>query len=414
MNFSNRLSIFIAFCNAIIFALSISGVTTTKFNNIFIFCDGTANGRISYTNIRRLYEIINISALNSSTILNHVSYMDGIGLKEGEMIPNIGHVLLASDIFSKVKRSYSLICNKYIDDKNVENRVWIFGFSRGAYIARVLAEIIHRCGVLKKELTHSEVFNSLSQQAYKIFLQEDDSNDEASSFYEHYSVRDSNRKGVYFLGLWDTVGAIGIPKYRPGYGFEYSDLLKYQRVPPFVKYVYHAIATHECMTPFEVMHAFPSKMNKAERNAIKQTVEEKWFPGYHLDIGGFCGDQPIPNATLEWMIERINMVPKEERGFELVIPPSRFGRWQWLINRIYFLLGSFYNRVFIRGLLRFHFIRDRFIPGVDSSVLYNGGDWRFARHAIGHCSSRTYKIFRDILVANRATNIPPPDPFHYE
>eukprot|EP01035_Chromulina_nebulosa_P024132 gene24132-31359_t len=411
----------------VVISFEVSSLSTwkqkPKYNNIFILCDGTANGHISYTNIRRLYDILNASAVNSDVVKNHISYIEGIGLGEGVLFPNVGNLLLANDIYSKVNKAYAIICKSFANDSDVENRIWMFGFSRGAYIARVLSEIIYRCGVIKRELTHPDVFDALSQQAYKIFVQDEFScKDEAMLFYESFSVRNSRKKSVFFLGLWDTVGAVGIPKYRPGYGFEYSSLLKYQRVPPPVRHVYHAIATHECLMPFEVMHAIPSHPSNEFGSSphshpapqiTNQIVEEKWFPGYHLDIGGFCGDQPIPNATLNWMLDRMRVVPREERGFDFIFPPNRLDRWQKLINRVYFVITAICTRIFIRGLFRFHFVRDRFIPGVDATVLYNGGDWRFARrrYHIWSYPSKTYKVFRDILVATKSKFVPPSDPF---
>ena len=417
----SSLSFYLLVLSSVILSLRVNSTSylkqKPKYNNIFILCDGTANGYISYTNIRRLYDILNVSAVNSILVRNHVTYIEGVGLGEGVLFPNVGNLLMANDIYSKVNKAYSTVCNCFSDDCDTENRIWLFGFSRGAYIARVLSEIIYRCGVIRRELTHPDVLGALSQQAYKIFVQDEIScKDEAMRFYESYSVRNSRQKSVFFLGLWDTVGAVGIPKYRPGYGFEYSSLLKYQRVPPPVKHVYHAIASHECLMPFEVMHAIPSYPSNVigSSHSTDQIIEEKWFPGYHLDIGGFCGDQPIPNATLAWMLDCMRVIPKEERGFDFIFPPNRFDRWQKLINRVYFLITAICTRIFIRGLFRFHFVRDRFIPGVNATVLYNGGDWRFARrrHHIWSYPSKTYKIFRDILIASKSKFVPPSDPFY--
>ena len=83
----SSLSFYLLVLSSVILSLRVNSTSylkqKPKYNNIFILCDGTANGYISYTNIRRLYDILNVSAVNSILVRNHVTYIEGVGLGEG-------------------------------------------------------------------------------------------------------------------------------------------------------------------------------------------------------------------------------------------------------------------------------------------------------------------------------------------
>ena len=160
------------------------------------------------------------------------------------------------------------------------DEIFIFGFSRGAFTARVLAGLIHRCGVLKPD------FTDLIPYALDLYRPHNPVEDVVEKFVKLFS----QRWRVHCLGLWDTVKAFGViwPKSLPHLRFNSSaDIVR------------HAMALEERRTMFDattwggtdgdgrgtpaglVTPAMPPRF--IERN---QNVKEVWFAGCHSDVGG--------------------------------------------------------------------------------------------------------------------------------
>ena len=374
-----------------------------SYNNIFVLSDGTANGYLSsYTNVLRLNKLLKAAiGKNSSFVTNHLRYFQGVGVQHGEgtayLLKNFAS---ADDIFDKINEIYRYISEKYNPDPLVTNRIWLFGFSRGAFTSRAVAELINRVGVIRLDYKGSRLtdktWDALSLRAYHFLYARKEAVDlRAPVFYNDFSHAGS-RSSVFFLGLWDTVGAVGTPDIITGYGVEFTELLKYEYISPTIKFAFHALATHENMATFEPIHIFKKNCSlddsddngeengEEKRLLAEQVIEERFFPGYHLDVGGYIGSQPIPDASLNWIIDSINRVPERERGFVLHFDKDKVLFFNDFINLIitivYFIgrqiftfmarLSGFLqlNKVLPKFLADLVALRDRFIPGVDKSV----------------------------------------------
>ena len=131
--------------------------------------------------------------------------------------------------------------------------------------------MIRNCGILRKTNAHE------FPKAYKLYRRKDahPSSEESLSFRTSFA----REVRVEFIGVWDTVGALGIPvrglrALRKGrYEFHDVELSKY------VKHGYHALAIDEGRGPFK-----PSLWAAKENPG--QTVEQVWFAGVHSDVGG--------------------------------------------------------------------------------------------------------------------------------
>ncbi|RIA85256.1 hypothetical protein C1645_879416 [Glomus cerebriforme] len=372
---------------------------TSKFakmtKNIVLMCDGTWNNPNSETNVNILYK-----ELLEKDYEQHVMYLDGIGI--GELAFDfIIDGAIAVSLDKKIKEGYKYIINHY----NPDDDIWLFGFSRGAYTARCIAGMIKNCGILKLDRdTTPDQIDNLVNVAYDIYRNRDKiyhpEGSGSDNFKKSFSYPDTEKPIIKFLGLWDTVGAYGLPAYIIGEGFKYLEFYD-QTVPNIVNYACQALAIHERRSFFEPCHIFPSSSSKT-------IIKETWFPGVHMEIGGgnflgFGGNERISKATLLWMIENITQVggllmKNDIESYRTHLSPDYGPSWN-LEN----LLFDHRNDIipFIH--------RDRVIPlDLDPSqkflrndLLYRDGDWSLPfgsrAHLITQYPSNTYEELRKIM-----------------
>lgn len=269
------------------------------------------------------------------------------------------------------------------------NSVWLFGFSRGAYTVRSVARMIRNRGI---PIADDDTIDYLVDQAYDIYRNRGrESHPEgpvATEFRESFSHQDSD-KAVVFLGIWDTVGAHGIPSYAVGRGFEYLEFYD-QFVSRYIKYTYHALAVHENLANFDPCRIF-------KRRDADGTLVEKWLPGVHIDIGGFVHNNPISDTTLNWMIDNINNadVTLGSNIPHVEVSETHAGLMVRLTRKALRLAHS----------VRLVFM-DRVIPGFSVDALYNGGNWQHTARSSDY-TSKAYDNFRRLFTSHGVA--PPPE-----
>lgn len=233
-----------------------------KDRNLIIGCDGTWNdtNMSSLTNVAKL-----LKACNAKNQVTH--YEEGVGAAYLEALPG---GIYGEGLDRQILGAYRFLVKRFTDTEwaKEDNRVFIFGFSRGAYAARRLAGLIAHCGVPGKD---SDV-----ELAWQLYLKRD-----------ALSVEELKKGGRLFdisvemLGVWDTV------KTTTDNDFNDNDL------PKCVIAGYHAMAIDEKRTFFPVL-----KWNAEVR--VKQT----WFCGVHSDVGGGYKECGLSDIALQWMIDR--------------------------------------------------------------------------------------------------------------
>lgn len=172
------------------------------------------------------------------------------------------------------------------------DEIYLFGFSRGAYTARSLAGMIYNCGILKREY-----FEKLPE-AYRLYRdRKPDTHpeeDKAMIFKKMYS----HMPRIKFIGVWDTVGSLGIPLSL----FSVINRKRYQfhdvKLSRIVDYAYHALAIDEQRAPF-----IPTLWRKSA-NSESQVLEQVWFPGVHSNVGGGYEDESLSDVPLQWMVTK--------------------------------------------------------------------------------------------------------------
>lgn len=179
------------------------------------------------------------------------------------------------------------------------DEIYLFGFSRGAYTARSIAGFIRNCGILRKENIH------LVEKAYNLYRDRNDytrpDSDLMKSFRAAYCVE--NISPIHFIGVWDTVGALGIP--LPWY--KLANLQRYKfhdvKLSSFVRHAYHALAVDERRVLFSP--TLWEKSNTVKEDPLHpQKMEQRWFAGVHSNIGGGYVDCALSNHCLQWLIDK--------------------------------------------------------------------------------------------------------------
>ena len=187
------------------------------------------------------------------------------------------------------------------------------GFSRGAYTARSLAGLINRCGVPRKELFAGEknpvtgkvddranTRSTIVRRAWDLYRTRFPKGAEGRLQAPCATFRKEScwNVKVKFLGVWDTVGALGVPALsntplaRAKYGFYDTSLGR------VIEHAYHAVAIDEQREDYQVT------LWEAVHPAGTREVEQRWFPGAHANVGGGYEDDLLPDPPLTWIAEK--------------------------------------------------------------------------------------------------------------
>lgn len=266
-----------------------------KPRNLLVFMDGTwndENGRDNdgaVTNIYKMFSSLTGQKTTESIpfkreTANHLGlYFRGIGNDE-ENVKFKGFYKGAFGAGEKSIRdhAYASICKHY----RPGDRICIFGFSRGAASARLLASKLDKYG-LPSEITlhYSTVKNKMTKKEELLFTK--------------YKSKDEGEKSlpVSFLGVFDTVGAFGIPISVGRLNFQSINLFKDLTLAKNIEHAVHLVAIDESREPF-----IPTLANK------RNNLEEVWFSGVHADIGGGYLDSRLGNITLDFMVNRLDKI----------------------------------------------------------------------------------------------------------
>ncbi|MGQ7248019.1 DUF2235 domain-containing protein [Halomonas sp. V046] len=237
--------------------------------------DGDTN-----TNVYRLHDAVVASETPWGTIKR---YYSGVGTDGGHWYLVAGATGLGlSDILLRAYRDL-------IDLWEAGDRLFLFGFSRGAYTARSLSGLLETSGLLRRE--HRQRLD----HAYRLYR--DRRQGPRSAAAERFAKRYSVVVPIHLLGVWDTVGSLGIPLNSFGAfnrrHFEFHDT----RLSHRVRHACQALAVDEHRKAFA-----PTLWSPASPAA--GSLEQAWFPGAHSNVGGGYPSRILSDVSLAWMMER--------------------------------------------------------------------------------------------------------------
>ena len=260
---------------------------------IAVFCDGTWNtpdkskdGKLCQTNVVKMANALSPKSTDGTVQLLY--YDTGIG-SDGAMTKRVFDGATGSGISGKILQAYRFLITNYEQG----DELFLFGFSRGAFTVRSLSGLIRNSGILKAENLN------LVQKAYSIYRSRHPRYQprevESTLFRKTYAVEETTR--IKFIGVWDTVGALGNPLMLKGFGnkqnqFHDTDL------STRICNAFHALAIDEKRKNFEatLWHQQPGTK--------EQVLEQVWFPGVHSDVGGGYPEAGLSDIALQWMLEK--------------------------------------------------------------------------------------------------------------
>ncbi|MCI5111664.1 MAG: DUF2235 domain-containing protein [Marivita sp.] len=226
-------------------------------------------------------------------------------------------IAVGRGINRQICRAYGFLASRY----RPGDRIFLFGYSRGAYAVRSLAGVIDRVGLVKAE--HATERNI--RQVYAHYRQASDSS-AAQDFARLYC---HDRTQIAVVGVWDTVKALGM---RLPIIWRFTNdkhAFHNDQLGPSIQCGLHALAYHERRMAYEpVLWSCPPGWTGH--------VEQVWFKGVHSDIGGQLRGReearPLANIPLVWMLERAEHaglpLPEAWRSrFELDPHAPSSGNW---------------------------------------------------------------------------------------
>jgi hypothetical protein len=175
------------------------------------------------------------------------------------------------------------------------DRLYIFGFSRGAFTARSLCGFMSASGLLTRDACNAANLD-FAWSYYRTPAKERYPADRARLSRITHGPDEAR---IRFLGVFDTVGALGVPKGFLGRLGKRAIQFHDADVSSVVDHSCHALAIDEYRLEFE------AALWTEPRHRKYKTVEQAWFPGSHADIGGGCGETGLSDLTLDWMLKRL-------------------------------------------------------------------------------------------------------------
>ena len=273
--------------------------------------DGTWNkpnevvaGVISPTNVWKLYDLI--APIDMHGVAQIPLYDKGVGT---EWHDHLTGGLFGMGINQNIIQAYQFIAGHYEQG----DEIYLFGFSRGAFTARSIAGFIRNSGLLRQE------YIDRLEEAFLLYKRRDDKSkpdaDEALEFKKKYSF-DNVR--IKFIGVWDTVGELGIPlEVFDDFNRDILDCRFHDvTLSSFVDNAYHAVAIDEHRKPF-----LPTLWEQQQKETDShQVMEQRWFAGVHSDIGGGYKEHGLSDCALQWMIQKAENVGLEFKDYSTLIP----------------------------------------------------------------------------------------------
>jgi uncharacterized protein (DUF2235 family) len=294
--------------------------------NIVLLSDGTGNsaGKLSKTNVWRLYQALDLS-LPSEILPTRpqqiVYYDDGVGTSSFKPLAIVGGAF-GWGLKRNVIDLYTFLCWNY----QPGDRVYGFGFSRGAFTIRVLTGLVENQG-----LVHSDSQSELRRLATRAFrdyrrnyrdnlllksmralrdtvvdrtitTQSPQITDTTSKDAE---VREEQR--IAFLGLWDSVAAYGLPLEELTRAWDWIFPLSSpdRDICPNVERACHALALDDERNSFHPVlwnEEYLPGQNRHTTHINEERVTQVWFAGMHSNVGGGYPDDPLAYVSLDWIM----------------------------------------------------------------------------------------------------------------
>jgi hypothetical protein len=257
--------------------------------HLVVCCDGTwasldsnQDGVPTPTNVAKIYNALE----DGPNQLRY--YHPGVGTR-GFLDRFVGG-FFGVGLSDGVKSAYSWLAANYEPGDSIS----LIGYSRGAYTVRSVVGMLTACGLARMpaDADPQQWWKEIDRLYDEVYRPSDRS---------RVIARPHPEVSVAFLGVFDTVGALGVPDTAAVLNTLDGDgrhLFHDTRLSPIVSHARHALALDEMRGPY-----VPTRWTDGPVSGARRSIREVWFPGSHSSVGGGSVDSRLSDGALKWMID---------------------------------------------------------------------------------------------------------------
>ncbi|MDM0023225.1 DUF2235 domain-containing protein [Variovorax saccharolyticus] len=257
-------------------------------------------GAVTPDSMRKQDEQEKVETDAGGAVVQVAKYLHGVG-DSGNAIRKILGGVFGEGFIERIVRGYTFVSRHF----EPGDRIFLTGFSRGAYTVRALGGMVAAMGLLPREAMQAKDGSHDAERAYALgihvwaaYRRKAGKHSTLLGYLEEFKAspidpaRLVQGVGIEAIGVWDTVGSLGVPLYDPADAkkidvFEFAD----RALSPKVRSGFHAIAIDEQRGDFE-----PTLWD------AREGIHQRWFCGSHSDVGGGYPTQDLSGFPLDWMI----------------------------------------------------------------------------------------------------------------
>lgn len=305
--------------------------------NIVLLSDGTGNSsaQLMKTNVWRIYESLQLGDPTRQV----ACYDDGVGTSGLKPLAILGGAF-GVGLKRNVLRLYRFLCEHY----EPGDRIYLFGFSRGAFTVRVLNGLICSEGIIKtprggmprppggfpagEDTVFGAELARRARWAYREFRKQFNQTGLLVSVARkvrdvlfrlkepgkpRYRTQDNHKiDAIEFIGVWDTVDAYGLPVDELTAGVDrwvWPLSMPDLALPKQVKKACHVLAIDDERNTFHPVLWDESEEETATTNIREERLTQVWFAGMHSNVGGGYPDDSLSCVSLQWMTDQVRALP---------------------------------------------------------------------------------------------------------
>jgi uncharacterized protein (DUF2235 family) len=297
--------------------------------SILLFSDGTGNssGKLFKTNVWRTYEAVDLGLAPKGERVQVAYYDNGVGTSKIKPLAWLGGIF-GFGLQRNVRAIYQFVCRNYCDG----DRIYCFGFSRGAFTIRLVAALLATRGIVTYD--DERELKARTHDVLRNFQRENEPNlvPYLTRFNRwvrtkliaakrwlvgpHHPIQTHfGGKDIAFVGVWDTVAAYGGPSAevtRAIDNFIYPLTMTDQCLSEQVQVARHALCLDDERDAFHPVlwnewdwarKARKARKSPAARAKFERRLQQVWFVGMHSDVGGGYPDESLSYVSLAWMMK---------------------------------------------------------------------------------------------------------------
>ncbi len=278
--------------------------------NLVVCCDGTSNilGNQRDTNVVKLMRLCEKSerqlvyydpGVGSANTFPGVAFLDRLQLR----LNLLKGLAFGGGIYENIAEAYTFLVRNY----RAGDRIWLFGFSRGAFTARSVSGMVNLFGIVRPsaETLLPTLLRAYFSDPKRPGAEGRYRNDIARDMREHFADDAGREARIHCIGVWDTVATVGGLRRRQ---ISSDNSVEGKRFD----HIRHAVAEGEYRASYEprlysgVMNQPPGFITREVDGEPEQcwqpSLKQLWFPGAHSDVGGSYTETGLSDLALRWMV----------------------------------------------------------------------------------------------------------------